>query len=545
VQHKTIYPLVAAILLAACSDEPLSPNRPQREALVAPTASAHLAAAAAGRLSRGFEDEILRLENRIPGLGGLFRQDGDIVIYLQDPSQRGAAMRELRAAASTVRADPAFRSQLAAGNRVTVRTGKFPFSQLVAWQGALLRAVAGTPALLSVDADEARNQVHVHLVDGGSRAAVDAAIATLSLPPGAVHIDFGPRVDAAHLTSRFRPTGGGVQIQNGSGGSCTLGFNITTEFWNETGLLTASHCAEGAIGAGATGGTIFQNTAAGGNEIGTVHLNPAFNRTDAECGGMSSCTYADAMMVIYSSASLSQKRIARTAFVGQNYGAGSLDEVGWFTDISKAWFTPYVGMTADKVGRTTGWTRGTVNATCAAVQVNGPGGYMVLCADSYTGSRGGRGDSGSPVFYPPAGGDPAWAVGILFAVAGIPFGQNVCTTNCTLFYSPWNAIELNHISRYFNYTPPAPPPSWYVNIYGPDAMRPGNLCHWYAQHNIPEPANYQWSVDGNVVGNSQDLWYSASSNFTLDLQVWNNSGPGGGHQKSISVSNENGDCLDM
>ena len=428
---------------------------------------------------------------------------------------------------------------------MSVRRGQFTFSQLVSWQGALLRSIAGTDGLVSIDADEAANRVTVRLVEGSSRRAVDDAVARLGLSQDAVSVEFGPPVTAAHLTNRFRPTGGGVQIQNASGGSCTLGFNITTEFWNETGLLTASHCAAGTIGAGATGGTIYQNTASSGNEIGTVHLNPPFNRTDAECNGMPRCTYADVMMVIYSSTSLTQKRIARTAFVGQNYGAGSLDEVGWWTDISKAGFTPYVGMIADKVGRTTGWTRGTVNATCAAVQVDGPNGYMVLCADSFTGSRGGRGDSGSPVFYPPAGGDPAWAVGILFGVAGIPPFENVCTTNCTVFYSPWHAIEVVHIQRYFNYAQPAPPPSYSVSIYGPDAMQPGNVCHWYAQHNVPEPANYQWSVNGVVVGNSQDLYYSASSDFTLDLQVWNNSGPGGGSQKSISVSYSNSECLDM
>lgn len=84
-----------------------------------------------------------------------------------------------------------------------------------------------------------------------------------------------------------------------------------------------------------------------------------------------------------------------------------------------------------------------------------------------------------------------------------------------------------------------PPPGW-ATINGPSTMRPGNNCYWYASTNVTSP-NYQWEVNGTVVGTSSDLWYSASSNFTLNLQVWNGS-DGAGTSISVSVSNDNGDC---
>ncbi|MEX2152609.1 MAG: hypothetical protein WD825_04670 [Gemmatimonadaceae bacterium] len=89
--------------------------------------------------------------------------------------------------------------------------------------------------------------------------------------------------------------------------------------------------------------------------------------------------------------------------------------------------------------------------------------------------------------------------------------------------------------------PPPPSGSYWVNIGGPTTMRPGNTCYWYASTNVAD-ASYQWSADGNVVGTGSELWYSATSSFTLNVLASNSQGHSASHSISVSVSNENGDC---
>src|SRR5436305_1617977 len=102
----------AVAFLAACSQEPIGPVNNKH--VQPPTdARSELAAAAAGRTARGFEDEILRLENAVPGLGGLFKDpQGRATVYLPTSGDRGALLRQLATAAANLKADRALRSDL-------------------------------------------------------------------------------------------------------------------------------------------------------------------------------------------------------------------------------------------------------------------------------------------------------------------------------------------------------------------------------------------------------------------------------------------------
>lgn len=516
--------LGAAVVLAACADDPTSPNGDPPVSGPIPSARTHLVAAQQGRTARGFEDEILRLENRVPGMGGMFRDsDGNIVVYLQDVTQRGAAMRELQSAAGTLKADRTFRAQLQAGRNVSFRKGEHTFSQLVEWQSAVLRSVARLPGLTAVDADESLNRVRVTLADGTPRADVDAAIAALNLPPGAVAVDFGPRLEFLDIRARYRPTGGGIQISNAENELCTMGFNVAVLFYFESGYLTASHCNEGGIGVGNTGGTIYQNTIGASNQAGTVTLNPAWNRTDPECGGMT-CTWADVMFV-RTTASLFEKRVAHPTFVGVNSAPGSTTLASWWTRVEKAWFLPYVGLSVDKVGRTTGWTRGTVASTCSA---NVVAGLVILCSDLVTGARSDYGDSGSPVFYPEVAPDPLYALGILYA------GIVNCTDNCAFSFTSWSAIE-SHLSRYFDYTPRFGS----VDISGPLDIRANEECTWSASSSLEQP-QYEWSVNGVIEGFGPTFRRSfLHGRYGLSVRVWNYHGAEASDAVLVKVSNFN------
>jgi hypothetical protein len=431
----------------------LNPEPPQRPSLTV-GAREHLAAAAQGRTRRGFEDEILRLEAAIPGLGGISRDsDGRVVVYLTDPSNGAAAIQAMRARATQLNVEPGLKTQLAAGTNVVIRRGRAPFSQILDWKNTVGSAIVRLPGLVAMDADESMNQVKVTVAADAPVAKFQEAIAALNLPDSTVAIITGPRTEslAGLRSAQFRPTQGGVQIMNSLGARCTLGFNVTTYSWNETGYLTASHCDPSSIGSGGTGTSQGQPTNSGGDLVGSVFLNPAFNRTDSACLSYSLCTDADVMFVQYTNAATAAKRVTTTAFVGTSYAGGSISSVGYWNYISIVPYA-YYGMTVDKVGRTTGWTRGTISGTCVDTPVAGT--YMVLCANSVTGSRAGKGDSGASVFYPMVNPDPLYAMGILFgggpmnAIDWDDGGTEYCTSGCTYYYSPWESF-VGHMSRYF------------------------------------------------------------------------------------------------
>lgn len=90
-----------------------------------------------------------------------------------------------------------------------------------------------------------------------------------------------------------------------------------------------------------------------------------------------------------------------------------------------------------------------------------------------------------------------------------------------------------------------PPPTYWADIQGPNAMKPGNSCHWYASTNVGDPT-IEWRVGETVVGTGPDLYYSASTSFTLQVIVWNSStGAGANDSQEISVSSSNADCADQ
>jgi hypothetical protein len=87
-------------------------------------------------------------------------------------------------------------------------------------------------------------------------------------------------------------------------------------------------------------------------------------------------------------------RIAQTSAPN----TGSLDIVGAFTVIDDG--TASVGLVANKVGRTTGWTQGMVSNTCVNTGVAGSN-VLLLCqtfVENPVAEISNSGDSGAPVF---------------------------------------------------------------------------------------------------------------------------------------------------
>lgn len=299
-KSHTLLPALIALTVSGCSlEQPVPTVQHERRSDPSAAAQLQLAAAVQGRQSRGFEDEILRMEARIPGLGGVFLHPTSkkFVVFLKDVGQRDAAMAELRVVAGQVGTDALLRTKLGAVDGTEIRQGQFAFSELVAWQRAIAASVR-VPGFLSIDADEMLNRVRVTTTVDASRGAFVRAIMASGVPEAAVVFDTAPLpVTVASLRDRVRPTGGGLQISPAANSYCSLGFNVDMQFYGQKGFLTASHCDGSGNGQGSTGTTIYQNVTGGSNAIGTVSLNPAWNSTDTNCRGYALCTAADAMYV--------------------------------------------------------------------------------------------------------------------------------------------------------------------------------------------------------------------------------------------------------
>jgi hypothetical protein len=171
---------------------------------------------------------------------------------------------------------------------------------------------------------------------------------------------------------------------------CSLGFNAALE--STGGYVTAAHCStrQGEV----DGTEYYQPLNRVPDEfIGTEVADPAFFRGGA-CPRGRKCRYSDSNFSEGDSAvGFALGTIARTT--GPNNG--SLEIAGEFSISGEG--AALVGQTANKVGRTTGWTQGQVTRTCVNTGVSASN-IVLLCQDFVENNRQivAGGDSGSPIF---------------------------------------------------------------------------------------------------------------------------------------------------
>ena len=238
------------------------------------------------------------------------------------------------------------------------------------------------------DADETRGRLVVGVLDRGVEGLVRARLPLLGIATQSVDVVETEAIfQVATLGDKVRPVVGGLQIRF-SQFLCSLGFNARRG--NTVGYVTASHCSneQGSV----DGTKYYQPLNQVADEfIGTEVADPAFFR----CPARRRCRFSDSNFSAGDTAVFFPfGRIARTT--GPN--DGSLDIGGEFIITAKG---PAIsGNTANKVGRTTGWTQGTVTHTCANIGVSGTN-IVLLCQDIVENTEVqivAAGDSGSPVF---------------------------------------------------------------------------------------------------------------------------------------------------
>jgi hypothetical protein len=186
-----------------------------------------------------------------------------------------------------------------------------------------------------------------------------------------------------------RPVVAGLQIRF-SQYLCSLGFNAS--LGSTAGYVTAAHCS---TNQGAVDGTLYYQplNQVPDEFIGTEVADPPFFRSVSGCPRGRRCRYSDSNFSAADSAvDFTLGAIARTT--GPNNG--SLEIAGEFSISGEG--AAMVGQTANKVGRTTGWTQGQVTRTCVNTGVSGSN-IVLFCQDFVENNLQivGGGDSGSPV----------------------------------------------------------------------------------------------------------------------------------------------------
>jgi hypothetical protein len=377
------------------------------------------------------QDELLaEVGRRVPGFGGMYVDDlGQMQVYVAADAPLAEGRPEtLRAALRAVL------GEAQVPERIEVVRGRYGFAQLRGWHERVWREVLAMPGAVLTDIDEAHNRVRIGIEPGMRAERIVDLLGRAGLPDDAVAFEeMEPIRELVTLQQSVRPLAGGLQIAF-SNFVCTLGFNVTRG--GVGGFVTNSHCTD--VRGVVTPTQYYQPTRTTANHIGTEAVDPPFF-TGAGCPAGRRCRYSDTAFV-RRDAGVS----ATLGSVERTTALGSLTIAGTYRVVTEG--AVAVNTTLNKVGRTTGWTRGPATSTCANVGVSGSTTVM-LCQGLVTAGVGG-GDSGSPVFQvlnSPAQNDVR-LVGILWGGGGGQFvyspianiqrtGEMGALTNCAAGFS--------------------------------------------------------------------------------------------------------------
>ncbi|HEX2206567.1 MAG TPA: hypothetical protein VHG93_02735, partial [Longimicrobium sp.] len=360
--------------------------------------------------ARPDEAEMTSVAGQVPELGGYyFDAAGELVVSLTDPARAEAARTALAGVAQR-------------GNgRTRVRAARYTFLQLRGWRDAWSGALLEVPGVSFVDLDEAANQVVVGIADPAARARVLDLLRPAGVPVPAIGfeaagsvrrhelVEYAPYLYAApaqgdSVTSYRRPLEGGLKLTYRKSSdpnmavTCTLGFVARLNGLRV--VVTASHCSmrhwDG-------DNTIYYQSVPGADRyFGYEYRDP----NGSSCGFMSInvCRNADA-----SAAYVDAGAADNPGYIARPLGPPPEGRNPYVTiagsrviDAANPRFrvtgrgAPEVNQPVDKVGATTGWTRGRVARTC--VDVNADRSNSKLRCQTFASYSSGQGDSGAPVF---------------------------------------------------------------------------------------------------------------------------------------------------
>jgi hypothetical protein len=346
--------------------------------------------------------------------------------------------------------NPSFSAQNGAGS--PGNSGNAPGQDVRAWFAAASPEIMAQAGLVFAAIDEGTNQLVFGVEHASATRGVQTALERRGIPAQAARVVVVQPIEfmSDNLRSAHRPTVGGLQI-NFPGYLCTLGFNVDHE--GGRSFITNSHCT---ATQGTTGTTpYYQPLQSSHPEAIAIEAHDPAYTSIAGCSSGKQCRLSDAARALYQESAASTRGvIAKTTGVN----SGSLTVSGSFAVATQDNTTTSfaAGTVLNKVGRTTGWTSGSVTSTCATVNVANTS-IQLLC-QTLVQNSGVRivqgGDSGSPVFHVTSGDD--------VQLVGILWGGN--STGETFVFSPLKNIQqelgaMTATSAATTSEPLPPPPS--------------------------------------------------------------------------------------
>lgn len=351
--------------------------------------------------ARTIREEFLALEKSVPGFAGMYidRNGETIVSAIDTVSVRAIERIEtLRAFATAHRG----RSDLS-----RVVKAKFSYSQLDSLMMSLPpRLAAASASLVGLSVDPELGLVNVEV---DSEAAIGAVQKRLDVSALQMVKFTVRRRDIAlqSLWSIQRPVRNGFAIANeGSSGWCSIGFNAFGDVQTERYFLTASHCA---LPIGESVGTVFIQPhlnvlAPTNNRVGveTFDTRPYSGSSAPPGSGFAcplgvTCIDGDVMAVRYDDGvpiEWSRTTSATTVPASRWYQIAPVWQSSSTIRSQDSW--PLQGWTVDKVGATTGFSRGRITNTCRLIAPYDIMPFWQSCQIEVTGAAN-RGDSGAGV----------------------------------------------------------------------------------------------------------------------------------------------------
>lgn len=412
--------VVGALVLGACRDasNPAAPDAPRLTA-------------ALQQVSQDTNPSQMAVAAVVPGFGGYFLDAAERpAVYLINPAERATAEQAL----ATFLVDRGFTA-----SDLRVIQGQYEYGQLDAWYRQARPGVFSVLGIILGDVDEGQNRLRFGVSDGGAADGVRNVLARMGIPAGAAIVEQrAPIVAVATLRDRVRPLIGGLQINFFASPTspvtllCTLGFNALRN--GVPSFITNSHCSN-VEGGTETPTDYYQNLRAGGaaNFIGVEVDDPQWtSQANLDCPPPFACRFSDAARAQYAAgAEFTLGRIARIDEVTTSLEDQVHTIAGLFA-IKSERADPVQGEIANKVGRTTGWTRGPTTETCVDVLALGTN-HIRLCQAIVSALVDG-GDSGSNVFFRRGNNSNVTLLGILW-------GGSVDEENPEFVYSPMSGIE--------------------------------------------------------------------------------------------------------
>jgi hypothetical protein len=360
-------------MVMACDQTPLQPPTEPVALQEATAVSPQLRSVPSERLV-GLDRAFAELQRQAQGFAGVYYgPSGDLVVRaVGNTAHQDAAKRA---------AEQFIREQRGVSPRISVELAHYNFGELLAWKQMIAgRMPRGLLSEISVC--EQHNQVCVGVRQPGGLAVLSAIVRQSRIPAAAVrgYLDDDEELFKT-LSDIFNPVPAGVEIDD----ICTIGYNAL--YGTTRVFLTASHCL---FTFGSVSSDVVGQYDDAVRDVGYESYDPP----TFPCSAGPRCRYSDvAEVTYYDSVSYRLGRIARPY-----YQTTTIDPSNPEFVITAQVQYPLGGEVLERVGKTTGWHRGTVTDTCVDMPSGQDVGTVWLLCQDRVSATVATGDSGGPVF---------------------------------------------------------------------------------------------------------------------------------------------------